>query len=153
MQGGDSSDTPANERQWQTEVIRRTLAHTRETSTRSNKFRDLHAKLVSILNEIVGKPGLTTQDLIDELYTQVVPQIGSKQTNSKGQWDLRTRPAVRGKGGDIYTRTQELFHKNPKLLARYIREGTPWIEDEGSGSPKPEEVKSFYKALLGTNLT
>jgi hypothetical protein len=39
------------------------------------------------------------------------------------------------------------FQKNPNLLARYIREGIPWLEDEDSNSLKPEEVKSFYTSL------
>jgi hypothetical protein len=50
----------------------------------------------------------------------------------------------------VYARTQELFRKNPNLLARYIREGTPWLDDECSDSPKLEDVKSFYTALWGT---
>jgi hypothetical protein len=49
-----------------------------------------------------------------------------------------------------YARTQDLFQKNPNLLARYIREGTPWLEDEDSSSFKQEDIKSFYTSLWGT---
>jgi hypothetical protein len=40
----------------------------------------------------------------------------------------------------------DLFRKNPNLLARYIREGVPWLEDQDS-SPLGEEVKVFYTTL------
>jgi hypothetical protein len=73
-----------------------------------------------------------------------------KELNSKGLRDPRTSPAVRGNGRDTYTRQRKNFRKNPNPLARYIREGTPWLEDEGSGSPKPEDVKNFYTALWVT---
>jgi len=35
------------------------------------------------------------------------------------------------------------FRKNPNLLATYIREGIPWLEDGDSNSLKPEYIKSF----------
>ena len=46
---------------------------------------------------------------------------------------------------------QELFRKNPNTMTTQISEGTPWLEDEDSSSPKPEDVKSFYTALWGRN--
>jgi hypothetical protein len=49
-----------------------------------------------------------------------------------------------------YARTQEHLGKNPNLLAKYIREGNPWLENKDSSSFKPEYVKSFYTALWGT---
>jgi len=49
-----------------------------------------------------------------------------------------------------YARTQEHFRKNPNLLAKYIREGIPWLENKDSSYSKPEYAKSFYTALWGT---
>jgi chromatin remodeling complex protein RSC6 len=80
LQGGYSGDTPANETQRQVEVLRQALADTRDTSTLCNKFRDLHTKLVSTLKEIIGNHKMTAHDLIDDLYTQVVAQIGAPQS-------------------------------------------------------------------------
>jgi hypothetical protein len=111
--------------------------------------------LVSTLKEISENPYVITQGMIDELCTLVVAQIGVKQAT-------RANKPKRTKGPNYqtgrkrkrkrfrYARTQDLFRKNPNLLARYIREGTPWLEDEDSSSPKPEDVKSFYTALWGT---
>ena len=93
--------------------------------------------------------------MIDELYTLVVAQIGvtqatraNKPKRAKGPNHQTGRKRKRKRFR--YARTQDLFRKNPNLLARYIREGTPWLEDEDYSSPKPEDVKSFYAALLGT---
>jgi len=93
--------------------------------------------------------------MIDELYTLVVAQIGvtqatraSKPKRAKGPNHQTGRKRKRKRFR--YARTQDLFRKNPNLLARYIREGTPWLEDEDSSSPKPEDVKSFYTTLWGT---
>jgi hypothetical protein len=106
------------------------------------------------LNEIIGNPEITTQDLIDDLYTQVVAQFGA--TQSKRANKLKRARGPKNQTGSktkqkryIYCRMQDLFCKNPNILARYIREGTPWLEDECSGSTKPEDVKNFYTALWG----
>jgi hypothetical protein len=155
LQDGNAEGTPTNETQWRTDVIRQALAETRETSTLANRYRDLHAKLVSTLHAMAENPGLTTQDLLDELYTQVVTEIEAPQAERANKLKRAKGPRNQSSGKRkrkryIYARTQELFRKNPNLLARYIREGTPWLEDGGTGSPKPEEVELFYTALWGT---
>jgi hypothetical protein len=50
----------------------------------------------------------------------------------------------------IYARTQDLFKKNPSTLARYIREGVPWLEDQDTAVPQ-EAIQQFYTNLWGTN--
>jgi hypothetical protein len=148
------SDT-SNDRTWQNEVIKEALAATRETSSVTTKCRDLHTKLVSTLTEISEKPELITQSLIDDVYALVIAQIGATQTK-KDKKDRRAKGPKNRTGRKRkrrrfeYARTQDLFRKNPNLLARYIREGVPWLEDEDQGAPKPEDVKSFYTSLWGT---
>jgi len=95
---------------------------------------------------------LATQAQIDDVYAQVLEQIESTQTTRKFKRSRRKCPntqagSMRRRNIYRYARTQDLFRKNPNLLARYVREGTPWLESEDSTSPKPEDVKYFYSSL------
>jgi hypothetical protein len=123
LQDGDSGDNPANETQWQTDVIRQALAETRENSTLNNRYRDFHANLVSTLNEMLENLGLTTQGLIDDLYTQVVKEIATP--NAKRANKLKRAKGPKNHSGSktkrkryIYARTQELFRK--KLISSQV---------------------------------
>jgi len=111
--------------------------------------------LVSILTDISDGQLLATQALVDDVYARVLAQIESSQTTHASKRS-RTRGPKTQSGRKRkwkryrYARTQDLFRKNPNLLARYIREGTPWLEDEDSSSLKQEDIKSFYTSLWGT---
>ena len=80
--------------------------------------------------------------MIDELYTLVVAQIGVTQaTRAKKPKRAKVPNHKTGRKRKRkrfrYARTQDLFCKNPNLLARYIREGTPWLEDEDNANTQP----------------
>ena len=99
---------------------------------------------------------MISQTLTDDVYAQVLAQIGSLPTKRAKKEKRTKRPTnqagrKRKRKRYKYARTQDLFRKNPTLLARYIREGIPCLEDEDSGSPKPEDVHSFYTALWGAS--
>jgi hypothetical protein len=49
-----------------------------------------------------------------------------------------------------YAWTHELFKKNLGVLAKYIRKGTPWMEDH-KAKINPENIKTFYTELWGTS--
>jgi hypothetical protein len=149
----DDTATP-DEQQWQSDIIRQALAETRDTSTLASKCRDLHSRLVSILTDIGAAQLIATQALVDDVYAQVLAQIETVQATRAKNQARRKKPKTqagrkRKKKRYKYARTQDLFRKNPNLLARYIREDVPWLEDEDSSSPKPEDVKSFYSSLWG----
>jgi len=158
-ESGDTDNpgtTTLNEQQWRTDTIRQALAETRDSSNLSNRCRDLHTRLVSILTDISEYHELISQTLIDDVYAQVLTLIGSLPTKRANKEKRTKRPTnqagrKRKRRRYEYARTQDLFQKNPNLLARYIREGVPWLEDEDSGSPKPEDVQSFYTALWGAS--
>ena len=136
MESGGTEDvgkTTTTEQEWRTGIISQTLAETPDNSTLSSKCRDLHSRLVSILTDIGDKQLLPTQTRVDNVYAQVLAQIESsqaaqtsKRTRTKGPKTQTSRKRKRY----IYARTQDLFRKNPNLLARYIREGISWLEDE-----------------------
>jgi len=78
LESGDDEEpgnTIKNERQWRTHIIRQALAETCESTTLSSKFRDLHAKLDSILGKISEKHDLITQTQIDDIYAEILVQI------------------------------------------------------------------------------
>ena len=126
--GNDNPGTTTlNEQQWRTDTIRQALAETCDSSTLSSKCRDLHARLVSILTNIIDDHELITQTLIDDVYAQVVAQIEPSQTKRDKQLKRTKRPTTQA-GCKRKQRTYK---------------GIPWLEDEDRGSPKPDDVQSF----------
>lgn len=127
----DNSQTTSNE-QWRTDNIRHALAESQDGPVLSDECKNLHIRLISILTDISPNHELITQALIDDVYAQVVTLIGASQVT-------RTTKVQRAKGPKNqigrgrkrrryrYARTQDLFRKNPNLLARYIREGVPLL--------------------------
>jgi len=95
--------------------------------------------MVSILTDIGDEQLLIMQAPIDDVYAQVLAQIESsqatratKQARTKGP---KTQAGLKRKRKRYrYARTQDLLRKNLNPLARYIREGIPWLEDEDSSS-------------------
>ena len=43
----------------------------------------------------------------------------------------------------LYGRKQELYKKNPGVLAKYIREGIPWLDDPETNI-NPADIQAFY---------
>jgi hypothetical protein len=109
--------------------------------------------MISILTHIGEGGPLSTQTLLNHVYTQVLEQIESTQSTRASKRSRRkcpnTQAGSKRRKRYRYGRTQDLFRKNPNLLARYVREGTPWLESEDSSTPKLEDVKSLYSSLWG----
>jgi hypothetical protein len=90
--------------------------------------------------------------MIDNIYAQLTTSIKPSQSETDNP-RKRKRPPKKQAGRKrknrryIYARTQDLFRKSPGVLARYIREGTPWLREQNSNAPRMEEVKSFYSSL------
>jgi len=95
--------------------------------------------MVSTLTGISATQLSNTQALKDDVYAQILPQIETSQaTQAKKQARTKKPKTQAGRKRKSkryrYARTQDLFHKNPNLLSRYIREGIPWLEDEDTSS-------------------
>jgi hypothetical protein len=105
-----------------------------------------------ILRQIRTTGELPSQIIIDEVYTKLVTLIEPKK--SKTEKKMRSTKGVHEKNGKrwkkryLYGRYQELYKKNPGLLAKHIREGIDWIEDPGD-KLNPTEIQTFYTALWG----
>jgi hypothetical protein len=151
--GTDDTGNTTLKVEWRKDVIRQALTETRETSTLPEKCRDLHSRLVSTITDISANNELITQALIDDVYAQFVAQIESTQATratrtTKAKGTKNQTGSKRRRRRYKYARTQDLFRKNPKLLAKYIREGVPWLEDD-SNYPKPEDEQAFHTSLWG----
>jgi hypothetical protein len=154
-----SDKTTTGNNQWQIGVIQQTLKEIPNDLKLLNKYKDIHAQLVSKLKAIFDNENiLITQASIDEISAQILLQIEpdltaktkkSKRTRESKQHASRKRKMKKYK----YSRTQELFRKNPKLLGRYIREGIQWLEDTTSELLNPNDIKSFFTQLWSTSLT
>jgi hypothetical protein len=141
------------EQEWRNDIISQVLNEKPENSTLPSKCRDLHSRLVSILTDISANRIQATQTLIDDVYAQILAQIDSpkeKQAPKRSRGSKTQASRKRKWKRYRYARTQDLFRKNPNLLARYVREGISWLEEEDSSSLKQEDIKSFYTNLWGT---
>ena len=137
--------------QWRKDVISQALSETKDSTAMSDKCKVLQLELVSLLTDI--RDGLTkpTQSRIDDVYEDVLTLIGPSlashpKQKKKTKGPTRLGGHKRRKKRYLYARTQDLFKKNPNLLAKYIREGVPWLDDLDP-SPLREEVKTFYTSL------
>jgi hypothetical protein len=89
---------------------------------------------------------------IDYIYKQVYEFIKGKDPDEKMQ-DIKRN---RGKGGKSrhkykkyqYSRTQDLYKKNPGLLAKHIRNNTNWMDPQDI-KPSNEEVSNMFGELWG----
>jgi hypothetical protein len=115
------------------------------------KYRDLHSRLTTVLTNIIEDPNTMSQQLIDDIYHQVLkliqPAISTKKT---GQKRKRGPTHKRKLKRYHYARTQDLYTKNPALLGKHIRNGTNWIDDQAPNAPNQEIVQTFYNELWGT---
>jgi hypothetical protein len=144
--GGASDD----DKDWQLGVICQALTDSRPTSAMADKYKDLHTQLIARLTDIKENPGLISQTLLDDTYEQILKEITASCTEKVVSRKRVHGPArKRKKKRYHYARTQDLFRKNPNLLAKYIRQNTKWIEDQEHSSPAPEEAQTFYGTLWG----
>ncbi|GFG30127.1 hypothetical protein Cfor_07569, partial [Coptotermes formosanus] len=77
---GAEAETHDNTKKWRTETIRQALAESRDISTLSNRYRDLHSKMISSLAAMSENEDLLTQTLIDDIYAEVIAHIEPKRS-------------------------------------------------------------------------
>jgi hypothetical protein len=93
-----------------------------------------YMRLIAILHNAREHTEILTQELPDDFYSQMVSYIikysqgtGNACQTKKQKGNLC---AKHKKKRYMYAHTQELYKKNPSTLAKYIREGVPWLEDQ-----------------------
>jgi hypothetical protein len=141
-----------NEEDWIEQFVEHVLNEIPPGDTSFHEYSDLHNRLTSALEKVRDDGVLPSQSFVDELYSLMVSHILQGSTIKKA-----SRCKVRGQSPDkskrkqkcyIYGRTQELYKKNPGILAKYIREGTLWLDDRKAVIPN-ETICEFYSMLWG----
>jgi hypothetical protein len=96
---------------------------------------------------------MVTQEKIDEAYEMTKRDLmgdlpSSKKPKNKRQVNS-TKRRKRKLRNYVYARTQNLYTKDPRSLARFIREDTQWLDDSKE-HPSPESINTLYESLWGT---
>jgi hypothetical protein len=137
---------------WIEQFVEQVLNEISPGDTSFQEYSDLHNRLTSALEKVRDDGVLPSQSFVDELFSLMVSHILQGSTIKKA-----SRRKVRGQRPDkskrkekryIYGRTQELYKKNPGVLAKYIREGTLWLDDRKAVIPN-ETIREFYSMLWG----
>ncbi|KAG5868425.1 hypothetical protein JTB14_029041 [Gonioctena quinquepunctata] len=118
-------DTPPWNREWRTEVVTSILVQQLpQNARRPPEIVNTLELLAEALRKVPQDEQTTDQKDVDSLYQLVLDCIGREG---------RPKPPKRRKGhgrGNIqpylYSRTQELFHKNPGIVARHVRNNVDW---------------------------
>ena len=137
------------------EWVQRTIDQVLENTPSHNApegYQDLYSCSTNILKKKRNSMEIPSQDLINELYTHLnsmFMEIPHERTASRPKHREKSRKTSRRqKRRHIYATIQDLYKNNPGALARYIREGVPWLEDQGIRVPK-EAIKYSYAELWG----
>jgi hypothetical protein len=92
---------------------------------------------------------------IDYIYNMLVKHIRATQSGTN-EGDLRRKRHKNNKKGHkakprryIYARTQDLFAKNPGLLAKHVRESISYIDQNTSQLPE-KDIEILYRGLWET---
>ncbi|KAG7196443.1 hypothetical protein KM043_018829, partial [Ampulex compressa] len=103
--------------------------------------------LNALLDQVVAQSGNIPQNEIDRIYEMAVSSFPSG--NDKRKQAKRRGTGKRARRRYIYAKTQDLYNKNPGLLAKYVRKGVDfWIA--GIQSLDAHDVREMYQKLWGT---
>lgn len=141
-----------HEEGWIAEFAKQTLSEIPTGDTATLEYSDLHYCLTSALEKVRVDNAPLQQSAVDELYTALVAHIlqGStaKRASRRVSSKQRTSTHKRKRKRYVYGRTQELYKKNPGALAKYIRDGTPWLDDRRVVLSS-DTIGEFYETLWG----
>jgi len=137
------------ETNWITEIIDQTLSESPQSVTHAQDYEGFLEHVTVILRQIRKTGELPPPNIIDSTYSELVtfilprkPKIKKNPTPTKG---VRRTNAKRPRKKYLYGRSQELYKKNPGLLAKYIREGIDWLNDPVDTNPT--DIQTFYTGL------
>jgi hypothetical protein len=141
---------PPNE-DWRTKLINTALeAETIHTDEPGKGSALLH-NIILALHLVRDNETENAQNQADDLYGQLVRYLISTTATSARQAH-RAKPRRQGRKGKRahkryrYVRTQDLFKRNPSLLAKHIRERVSWLGKDGPPLHSAG-IKSLYEKL------
>ncbi|GJQ68522.1 hypothetical protein Trydic_g17092 [Trypoxylus dichotomus] len=138
---------------WREGIIEAVLAHQLPKKAIPAEQAALIQLLKSALLYARDCDGQVPQAHIDHIYGTLESHLASKGGAQRGESRKRRSPTEgprhRPRRQYIYARTQDLYKKNPGLVAKYVREKIDWWED-GHRLPPPAEISELYTSLWGT---
>ncbi|GFG34202.1 hypothetical protein Cfor_00191, partial [Coptotermes formosanus] len=141
----------SREDDWTTDLINTALeaetVHTDESVKGHAPLNSIISALQAVRDEGTEKAHSTVEDLYDQLVrylTSTTTTRAHKAHRPKPRQQVRKGKRARKKY--TYARTQDLFKRNPSLLAKHIREGVAWLETEGTPLHSAD-IKSLYEKL------
>uniref|UniRef100_A0A1B0CZB4 Reverse transcriptase domain-containing protein n=1 Tax=Phlebotomus papatasi TaxID=29031 RepID=A0A1B0CZB4_PHLPP len=144
-----------DESRWRTEVVRDALSSPLDRLP--SGVRNLVATLCARLEEAIADP--PSQQIIDEIYEVVLSFFSAKivpaqtpviRQRSEGRRRARGRRARRQYE---YARTQDLYRREPGLLAKYVRDGTQWTVEPEQHGPTVSAMEEFYRSIWDVETT
>ncbi|GJQ84515.1 hypothetical protein Trydic_g15415 [Trypoxylus dichotomus] len=134
------------------EMPRRTRAHQLPKKAIPAEQAELIQLLKSALLYAKDSDGQVPQAHIDHVYgalrSRLASKGGAQREESRKRRSPTEGPRRRPRRQYIYARTQDLYKKNPGLVAKYVRENIDWWED-GHRLPPSAEISELY---TGPNL-
>ncbi|KYN27415.1 Zinc finger and BTB domain-containing protein 34, partial [Trachymyrmex cornetzi] len=106
--------------------------------------RLLRGALAEIVN---GRGALPTTEQMETADNAVKNLLESKSRTAKTS--RKKKRGTKSKKQYRYARAQELYRKNPGLLAKYAREGIDWTE-ELAVDLRTEDIENLYNLLWGS---
>jgi hypothetical protein len=147
----DRPETDADTINWTNSMIDQTLGTKAPAITNDENYQNYMSHITTILRQVSMTGELPTQQTVDEVYDRLVTIIQPKKSNrrhARKQQENKTTRNKRRKKRYAYGRYQELYKRNPGLLAKHIRDDDERL-DVAPNNISPTEIKSFFTSLWG----
>nr|CAI5866823.1 unnamed protein product [Callosobruchus analis] len=140
------------------EVWRRDVAQTalsRQLTSAAKRHPEVNTVtqlLRNAISEARDLPGGLPQSQIDPIYDRVTALFVSEERGVAGRRKGHGRGKNKNKRGNrryLFAMTQDIYKKNPGLLAKHVRNNVDWLEEPGVRAPA-QDVRDLYQKLWGT---
>nr|CAI5852029.1 unnamed protein product [Callosobruchus analis] len=136
------------------EVWRRDVAQTalsRQLTSAAKRHPEVNTVtqlLRNAISEARDLPGGLPQSQIDPLYDRVTALFVSEERGVAGRRKGHGRGKNKNKRGNrryLFAMTQDIYKKNPGLLAKHVRNNVDWLEEPGVRAPA-QDVRDLYQS-------
>jgi hypothetical protein len=138
------------ETNWITKIIDQTLSEGPQSVTHAQEYEGFLEHVTGILRQTRESSELPPPDIIDATYSELVTlilpreqKIKKNPTQTKG---VRGTNAKRRRKKYLYGRSQELYKRNPGMLAKYVRDGIDWLKYRVD-TLNPTDIDILYRTV------
>ena len=153
----ETTDAPTFDQEvtsWRREIIESVLAEKLSVKAKISRVSEVTINtLRDALRDLDREPNRkeSLQAYIDIVYDKVTSHFGITNERQEGSRHPRAPRSKRAKHRQFeYAKTQDLFKKDPGLLAKHVRDGTDWVyQGRPCDKLKVEDVRELYNKLWG----